>query len=149
MWELVQTLNKSLTENQLNEKVLKTAFDTYWVQFIKEYNEIISSTQPEERVKKRSNEDIIAEILTTVRTIDKKLQMNDILSKRIMAFEEPEQCINPEVIKKITDLYDQTKFQHNKDKLIQYIMTSNNNSDKNKKEMDCFIENYISSKSSK
>lgn len=150
MWELVQTLNKALLENKLNEKVLKNAFDTYWEQFIKDYNEIIKRTQPEERVKKRSNDDILAEILTTVRTIDKKLQNNDSYSNKIIAFEEPDQCLNPQVINTINNLYNKNKLQKDKDKLIQLILAYRDSSNKEKKEeISNLLENYIISNSTK
>ena len=34
MWELVQTINNALLENKLQEKVLKSVFETYWEQFL-------------------------------------------------------------------------------------------------------------------
>lgn len=84
MWELVQTINNALLENKLQEKVLKSVFETYWEQF---------RFKPEEHVKKRSIEDILTEILTTVRALDKRSQMgyldnyllsyyNDIIDKQ-------------------------------------------------------------------
>lgn len=92
MWELVQTINNALLENKLQEKVLKSVFETYWEQFLEKYIEISQQYKPEERVKKRSNEDILTEILTTVRALDKRSQIgyldnyissyNDIIDKQ-------------------------------------------------------------------
>ena len=90
MWELVQTINNALLENKLQEKVLKSVFETYWEQFLEKYKEISQRFKPEEHVKKRSNEDILTEILTTVRALDKRSQIgyldnyisyNDIIDK--------------------------------------------------------------------
>lgn len=93
MWELVQTINNALLENKLQEKVLKSVFETYWEQFLEKYKEISQRFKPEEHVKKRSIEDILTEILTTVRALDKRSQMgyldnyllsyyNDIIDKQ-------------------------------------------------------------------
>lgn len=37
MWKLVQTINNALLENKLQEKVLKSVFETYWEQFSEKY----------------------------------------------------------------------------------------------------------------
>lgn len=75
MWKLVQTINNALLENKLQEKVLKSVFETYWEQFSEKYKEISQQFKPEEHVKKRSNEELLTEILTTVRAIDKRSQV--------------------------------------------------------------------------
>lgn len=77
MWKLVQTINNTLSENKLQEKVLKSVFDTYWNQFSEKYKEIVKQFRPEEHIKKRTTEDILTEILTTVRSIDKRSKIND------------------------------------------------------------------------
>lgn len=106
MWELVQTINKTISEKQLEDEVLKDVFETYWERFIKKYDEIIKNSRPEEHIKKRTNEEILNEILTTVRAIDKRSQINDMLnssSKYIMQYENLESSLNPTTIKKIHD----------------------------------------------
>ena len=91
MWALVQTINNALLENKLQEKILKSVFETYWEQFLEKYEDISQRFKPEEHVKKRSNEDILTEILTTVRALDKRSQIgyldnyisyNDIIDKQ-------------------------------------------------------------------
>lgn len=76
MWELVQTINNALLENKLQEKVLKSVFETYWEQFLEKYKDISQRFKPEEHVKKRSNEELLSEILTTVRAIDRRFQID-------------------------------------------------------------------------
>ena len=76
MWELVQTINNALLENKLQEKVLKSVFETYWEQFLEKYKVISQRFKPEEHVKKRSNEELLSEILTTVRAIDRRFQID-------------------------------------------------------------------------
>lgn len=52
MWKLVQTINNALLENKLQEKVLKSVFETYWEQFSEKYKEISQQFKPEEHVKR-------------------------------------------------------------------------------------------------
>jgi hypothetical protein len=74
VWELVRTISSSSKDNALNESVLLKVFSTYWPQFENEFGSIIKDTPEEEIVEERKDNDIILEVLTTVRTLDKRLR---------------------------------------------------------------------------
>ena len=74
VWELVRTINLSLKENALKESILSKVFDTYWSQFDTDFQEILASTPETEVVTKRKDNDIMLDVLSTVRTLDKRLR---------------------------------------------------------------------------
>jgi hypothetical protein len=74
VWELVRTINLSLKENALKESVLSKVFDTYWVQFENDFKEIIASTPETEVTTKRKDNDIMLDVLSTVRMLDKRMR---------------------------------------------------------------------------
>ena len=76
VWELIKTINKELQDKSLPEPILTNAFNTYWPQFEKKYNKILS----EDTIKptKRNNEDILTDILLTVRAVDKQLRQVEV-----------------------------------------------------------------------
>ncbi|WP_394220411.1 toll-Interleukin receptor [Alteromonas gracilis] len=74
MWELVRTLNNSLKEKSLKEKTLEQVFQTYWPQFDQSFKAILIETPATEVIEKRSEDDILAEILATTRSMDKRVR---------------------------------------------------------------------------
>ena len=76
MFKLVSSINKSLEARGLKESIVLNAFKTYWPQFQKSFEKIISETE-ESTVPKveRSQEDILSEILNSVRGIDKRVRV--------------------------------------------------------------------------
>lgn len=74
VWELVRTVNLTLKENALKESVLLKVFDTYWPQFEKDFKNIIETTPETEVVTKRKDNDIMLDVLSTVRMLDKRLR---------------------------------------------------------------------------
>ena len=103
VWELVRTLNNILKENALKEKILNEVFDTYWPKFEKDLKKIIKDT-PEGEIIKRSEDDILMEILSSTRTMERRirsLESNNIMAPsfknhphRIDNYERAEQFIN-------------------------------------------------------
>jgi hypothetical protein len=73
VWELVRTINLTLKENALKESVLAKVFETYWPQFDQEFREIILTTPETEIQVKRKDNDIMLDVLSTVRMLDKRL----------------------------------------------------------------------------
>ncbi|WP_288244983.1 hypothetical protein [uncultured Chryseobacterium sp.] len=96
LWELIRTINITLKENSLKENILEKVFDTYWPQFEKDFNNIIKNTLDTEIEEKRSENDILLEVLTSIRTIDKRIrtiennEQTSISQKRISRFEAEE-----------------------------------------------------------
>lgn len=74
VYQLVRTINNSLETNALKENILSNVFETYWPQFEKEFKEIIKNTKEEDVVIERPKEDILNEILQSVRGLDKRVR---------------------------------------------------------------------------
>ncbi len=73
LWDLVRTLNNSL-DNSLKEKVLESVFETYWPQFLKSFNKILKDFPISKETVKRSDDDILLEILATTRSLEKRVR---------------------------------------------------------------------------
>lgn len=82
VWELVRTINLSLKENALKESVLSKVFDTYWPQFETCFLDIIKTTPEVEIITKRKDNDIMLDVLSTVRMLDKRLRNIESESER-------------------------------------------------------------------
>lgn len=74
MLALVRTINASLKENSLVDNVLENVFNTYWGQFDDNFQKILSKYPISESVTKRSEEDILAEILNTTRGLERRIR---------------------------------------------------------------------------
>lgn len=74
LYHLLSSINKGLGENALKEKILKNVFDTYWPQFEKEFQQILKDTPEEELKEERPKDDLLSEILYSVRGIDRRLR---------------------------------------------------------------------------
>jgi hypothetical protein len=75
LWGLVRTLNNSLKEQGLKEKILEQVFNTYWPQFEREFKIIIDENPENEVVVKRTDDDILLEILTATRSMNKRVRL--------------------------------------------------------------------------
>jgi hypothetical protein len=74
IYQLVRTINAGLDLQALKEEILENVFETYWPQFEAEFKMIIDTTSAEEVVVERPQEDMLTEILSSVRGIDKRLR---------------------------------------------------------------------------
>lgn len=74
MWALVLTLNKSLKERALKEKVLEEVFETYWPKFEAKFNDIIKSTPAAGTQEHRTENEILIEILSATRSLDRRVR---------------------------------------------------------------------------
>lgn len=74
VYQLVRTINNSLESNSLKENILSNVFETYWPQFEKDFKEIIKNTKDEDVVLERPKEDILYEILQSVRGLDRRVR---------------------------------------------------------------------------
>ena len=74
LYELVRTLNSSLGENSLREKVLEQVFNTYWPQFEDGFAKALKENPAGEHTPPRTEEDILSEVLRTVRTLDRRVR---------------------------------------------------------------------------
>lgn len=74
MFNLVKTINEASGDNKLSEDHLRRAFDVYWPLFDKEFKKILKETELKSSTTptpSRSQNDILSEILTTVRRIER------------------------------------------------------------------------------
>lgn len=71
---LVRTLNSALGVTALDDRVLNEVFETYWPQFETKFRDVLDSNKPTEAVKRRSDSNILEEILETTRHLSYRLQ---------------------------------------------------------------------------
>ncbi|MGI4833278.1 MAG: hypothetical protein ACRYFK_07435 [Janthinobacterium lividum] len=75
MFKLVSSINRSLGDRGLKEAVLRKAFDTYWPQFSSEFEKLVTETEVDVKPKEeRPQNDVLSEILNSVRGIDKRVR---------------------------------------------------------------------------
>jgi hypothetical protein len=82
LWELVRTINITAKENSLKESILARVYDTYWPQFEESFAKIIDSTPEATAAPKRKNDDIMLDVLSTVRMLDRRLRSIESNSER-------------------------------------------------------------------
>ncbi|MCD8448018.1 TIR domain-containing protein [Tenacibaculum finnmarkense] len=74
MYMLLRSINNGLEENGLKDEILSDVFETYWPQFDKEFKQIIKDT-PEEEIKDEIPKDeLLSEVLYSVRGIDRRIR---------------------------------------------------------------------------
>lgn len=81
LWSLVRTLNNTLIEDRLSEKILERIFETYWPQFEENFKVIISETVEGDKPRKKNDNEILYEILNSLRVFDKRLRSLEYDSK--------------------------------------------------------------------
>ncbi len=74
LYHLVRTLNTALGESGLREKVLEQVFETYWPQFEAKFADIVSLDEESSPSPKRSEEEVMVEVLRTVRSMDRRIR---------------------------------------------------------------------------
>lgn len=92
VWILIRTLNSSLGEKALKEKILESVFETYWPQFKSGFNNILNNTPNEDIEIKREEDDILLELLSITRNLDKRIRNieNDSYNKNVKRKAIPE-----------------------------------------------------------
>jgi hypothetical protein len=74
VFDLLRTINISLGDKGLKDRVLEKVFDTYWPQFESAFKIALDRNPPSEDVKPRSEENMLAEVLTSVRRLDRRMR---------------------------------------------------------------------------
>lgn len=74
VWDLVRTINSTLEDKKLTEKILEKVFETYWPQFNNSFKEIIKNTKEGEVIETRSENDILIEVLSSIRSMDRRMR---------------------------------------------------------------------------
>lgn len=75
VYRLIVSINKELGDKALKDAILQNAFDTYWLQLEDKLAAILEKTLETEITQERPREDLISEILYTVRSMDKRLRL--------------------------------------------------------------------------
>jgi TIR domain len=74
LYELILTLNSSLGEHSLKEKVLEQVFNTYWPQFEIGFKNALEEHPAQRESMPRSEDSILSEVLRTVRSLDRRVR---------------------------------------------------------------------------
>lgn len=72
--DLMRTINASIKEAALDEKILDKVFDTYWPQFETDFKKALADNPIGEVIPPRSEEDILSEILNNTRVMAHKIR---------------------------------------------------------------------------
>lgn len=83
LWELVRTLNSSLKERALKENILSQVFETYWPAFERRFKEIILNTETTGPILKRNEDDILIEILSATRSMDRRVRNLEVKNRTV------------------------------------------------------------------
>lgn len=82
MHNLVRTLNGALGSNGLTSGVLDRVFETYWPQFDKEFNDILTTTEQSPKAKPRKQDDLLGEILLNTRAMNSRINQLEMIINR-------------------------------------------------------------------
>lgn len=74
VWDLIRTLNNSLGDDGLDEKILSQVFDTYWGQFESKFKVIIKQPYESEKTEARTEKNLLAEILENTRFLSQRIR---------------------------------------------------------------------------
>jgi hypothetical protein len=74
MWSLISSLNSCLEINKFEERVLKQVFETYWPQFEAGFALALESNPQLVDVVPRSEESLLAEILSNTRSLSNRVR---------------------------------------------------------------------------
>jgi hypothetical protein len=80
--KLIYSINNSLEAKRLTDIILTNVIETYWPQFEKEFKKIIEETPEKITTKPRSQDDILTDVLNSVRNLEKRMR-NDNVEKAI------------------------------------------------------------------
>jgi len=105
MYMLLRSINSGLEENGLKDEILSDVFETYWPQFDKDFKQIIKDT-PEEEIKEEIPKDeLLSEVLYSVRGIDRRIRHLESLKSDSVAEKPRVNRINSSTARKKIQLY--------------------------------------------
>lgn len=77
LFGLMRTLNASLGDQALKEKVLEQVFTTYWPQFEEKFAKALADCPAGEHAAPRSEESMLSELLRTVRMLERNMRIGE------------------------------------------------------------------------
>lgn len=78
MYKLMKTINMSLGDKALPEKILDSVFNNYWEEFENKFKGCIQDSDARTDRKNRSTNDLLTEILGVVRRLDSRRELTSI-----------------------------------------------------------------------
>lgn len=79
MFKLISSINSGLDTARLKESILVNVFETYWPQFESDFTKILAATEAVTAPEvPRTPDDMLSEILNTVRAFDKRIRTLEI-----------------------------------------------------------------------
>lgn len=81
MLSLIKTINSTLKDQSLDERILEEVFDTYWIKFEKGLQRVIQETPLREDIEPRSEENILLEVLRTTRSLEKRVRSMEVSNR--------------------------------------------------------------------
>jgi len=124
LWELVRTLNSSLKERALKENILEQVFQTYWPAFENQFKEIILNTETTGPVLKRDEDDVLMEILSATRSMDKRVRNLELTNRKIRSISRPRE-LSPNHMKNVKNMesmiYDLSKQDIPKSAIVSIV----------------------------
>lgn len=84
VFALISSINRALPNNHLSDKILEKCFDTQWPEFDKAFKEIMSTTT-EATIEPRKEPEILDEVLSTVRELQRTMRLSEFESRQDMA----------------------------------------------------------------
>lgn len=85
LYQLLKSINKELGDKKLRDSILENVFETYWEKFKSDFEYILENSLEEEGIiEERSKEDVLSEILYSVRGMDKRLRSLESVQSPIM-----------------------------------------------------------------
>jgi len=81
MLKLIKTINSKLGDKGRDESKLENSFNDKWERFLRDFKDILANTVTEKPVEERTEKNILLEILSTTRSLAKRIP-NDNESKK-------------------------------------------------------------------
>ncbi|ELV8853680.1 toll/interleukin-1 receptor domain-containing protein [Vibrio fluvialis] len=103
LWELVRTINNALGELALKEKTLENVFETYWPQFNDEFKRILKDTPAIEVIEKRSEDDLLKEILANTRNLERRIRHVESPNMSLRRRRSGRNYVEPDLAKEVVE----------------------------------------------
>lgn len=72
-FKMFKSLNSSLSDSRLEDGKLETSFNAHWDKFYIGFNEVVKNSSNVDALKKRTQPEILGEVLNVVRSIEKRV----------------------------------------------------------------------------
>ena len=105
IWELIRTINLLLDDNRLKESLLEKVFETYYPQFENRFEEILEITPETESKVKRKGDEIMLEVLSSVRMLERRLRSIEYDQSKTLNFDKAARYSSESYLYKLIERY--------------------------------------------